>query len=381
MSKYTADGVDVAEGDSFSAYAATLGQMTHGCSPFVDVYDLSRGHFRGPRGVRFRNLPEDCYFDVAPDGVGTKPILHAVGFTEEGVARDVLAMTGSDITRWGGIPLLFSNVFDVASLGAAGTDLNQRYRRILRGLAAAALEQGIVVYKGETAELGNCVGSDNPNEPMKFNWAGFAMGAYHEPRLITGDTLAHGQRVIALRERGFRSNGISSVRKALLMKFGEEWWANPAARKAIHAAAAPSILYDRFLTELNGWYSSDFNPQVRAHAIIHVTGGGIKSKFGEDILFPRGLSAELDNLWEPPQIMQDCAFWRKMSSVECYEVWNGGQGMLLVVDEADVQTVISLARTHNIEAQECGRITREAAPVVRIRSRFDGKEIVYSAAA
>jgi hypothetical protein len=49
----------------------------------------------------------------------------------------------------------------------------------------------------------------------------------------------------------------------------------------------------------------------------------MKSKLAEDILFPRGLSAELDNLWDPADIMRKCAKWRGMIDEECYETWNG----------------------------------------------------------
>lgn len=141
----------------------------------------------------------------------------------------------------------------------------------------------------------------------------------------------------------------------------------------------PSVLYDKFLADANGWLNPEFKTRIPLRAIVHVTGGGIKSKFAEDILFPRGLSAELDNLWVPPEIMKQCAKWREMKSAECYEVWNGGQGMLLVVDETDVESMINLARDHGIQAMVSGRITKETKPTVSIRSRFDGSLMEYSA--
>jgi len=138
----------------------------------------------------------------------------------------------------------------------------------------------------------------------------------------------------------------------------------------------PSILYDRFLATANGWFDVNFEAIFKMYLIVHVTGGAIKSKFAEDILFPMGLSARLDNLWEPPKIMKDCAEWRGMSDQECYAVWNGGQGMLVVVDQADNERFIAMAKEFGIEAKVCGEITRESQPSVIIFSKFTEDKVI-----
>ena len=382
---YAQDGVNIAEGDDFSSYVAEICRSTYNNSRFLQVKDLSRGHFRGPRGVRLVNLPDSCYLDVAPDGIGTKVIIINEALSQFTAGRDVLAMTVEDISRWGGLPLLFSNVYDVATLGHIGDPTNMACRSAFMGLVEAANEQEIVLYKGETAELGVCVGSENPDAPTKFNWAGFALGVYDENKVINGDTLRPGQKVIALREHGFRANGGSSVRKALRLRFGDQWWKNPEASAAIRAAAEPSIIYSKFLAFLNGWFNPNFRRDFRLHAIVHITGGGIPSKFGNDILFPRGLSANLDNLWYPPKIMSRCFMWRNLdpenplTQEEGYEIWHGGQGMLLVADDKDVKPIIQIAKDlYGIEARECGRITEEAEPTLKITSRFDGEVLTYT---
>jgi len=116
------------------------------------------------------------------------------------------------------------------------------------------------------------------------------------------------------------------------MKFGPNYYSKPEAQEALKKAAVHAVLYDRFLAAANGWFAKDFEPLIPMYLIVHLTGGAIKSKFAEDILFPRGLSAYLDNLWERREIMRQCAEWRGMSDEECYETWNGGQGALVVID-------------------------------------------------
>ena len=83
-------------------------------------------------------------------------------------------------------------------------------------------------------------------------------------------------------------------------------------------------------------------------------------------------------LWEPPEIMKQCAEWRGMSDEECYETWNGGQGVLMVIDPSDYEHLAREAEAFGIKVQYCGEITERKIPRVSIRSRFSNKEIVFN---
>ena len=383
-STYRADGVNVAEGDLFSAFAGEICRQSFRNSPFVKVHDLSRGHFRGPRGFTLKNLPKGYFLDTPSDGVGTKVIVIDANFSHRQAARDLVAMTCGDITRFGGMPLILVNVLDVRTLGKSTPDAsekelatNTQCRALIAGLGEVCKEQKLVAFRGETAELGVCVDSDNPDATVKCNWAGFALGVYHPKMMITGAGLRPGQQVVALKEDGFRANGISSVRKALAIKFGPKWFTNPLANVSIAEAATPSVLYDRMLCEANGWYQKNSRRPFKMHLVVHVTGGAIKSKFAEDNLFPQGLSAHLDGLWKPLGIMRQCKEWRGMTDEECYETWNCGQGALVVVNEKECNNFVDFAYKSGIQAKRCGEITKETNPHITIRSQFTEKEITY----
>ncbi len=379
MSLYQEDGVNIEAGDSFSGYAGKICRESFNNSPYVVVHDLSEGHFRGPRSYSFRDLPEGFTIDAAPDGIGTKVVLIDAAKSYQYAPQDVIAMNCGGITRFGGLPLVFINVLDVFSLDGHLGKTNEAFRQMIFGLGEIAKKQNLVLLRGETAELGKCVGSENVNAITKFNWAGTTIGAYHPDKVITGNDLKAGQVVVALREHGFRSNGISSVRKALQIHFGDNWFDNPNAESAILAAAKPSVLYDMFLSVMNGWYRKDGMRVIRMHCIFHLTGGSIKSKFAEDVLFPRGLSADLDDLWDPPEIMRLCAVWRGMTCEEIYSTWNGGQGVLVVVDSEQADMLIAFALEQQIEAKVCGRITQESSsPCVTVKSKFSGKSVTYT---
>ena len=376
-SLYAEDGVDIREEADFSKYAASICRGSYQNSPFVYVNDLSEGQFRGPRPFTLKNLPPDYFIEASTDGIGTKGILVDSARSYTDAAYDIIAMTASDITRFGGLPLVFINVLDVASVGEANDTTRLAYKSIIDGLGKVAREENIVILKGETAQMGVCIGSEIPDSPTRFNWSGTMIGAYQKDKVITGKSVSDGQVIIALKERGFRSNGISSVRKALAKRFGPEWWKNPEAAESIKKAAAPSVLYDKFIATLHGWFDKSFTPEISIHAAIHLSGGAIREKLAHDILFPRNFGANIPDLWEPPSIMRECALWRGMSDEEFYETWNGGQGMLIVVDKKDVERCLMRASEFSIEARVAGTVVRERK--VRITSKLSvGKEVIYS---
>lgn len=376
-SLYAQDGVDVEEEAGFSSYAGGVCKESYTNSKFVEVHDLSGGSFRGPRPITFKNLPEGYMVEASSDGIGTKGILIDAANMHHTAAYDLMAMVSSDITRYGGLPLVIVNILDVVTVGEAGDDISKTYKGLVDGLGKAAKDLNAVILKGETAQMGVCLGSEITDSPTKFNWGATMLGAYHKDKMVTGDSVAEGQVILALKENGFRCNGISSVRKALAMNYGEKWFENPDAQQDIKKAAEPSVLYDQYINTLHGWFSGDFKEEVKLHAIIHLSGGAIREKLAKDLLFSRGLSAELPNLWEPPEIMRTCAGWRGMQDEEFYESWNGGQGMFLIVDEKDVDYSIQRAKDFGIEVQAAGKITQQESPSVTITSKLSGETVVY----
>src|SRR3989344_4212657 len=368
--KYASDGVDVDEESLFSQYAASICKASYKNSLYIEVQDFSAGHFRGPRPFILKGLPKGVSIEASTDGIGTKGIIIDAAKTHEDTAYDIIAMTASDITRFGGLPLVFVNVLDTVSVGEAGDKVSETYKKVLKGLGIVAKKSNIVVLKGETAQMGVCLGSEISYSKTKPNWSGTMIGAYLKDKMITGNTIGSGQVIIALKENGFRCNGISSLRKSLALKFGKEWWNNPKAKQSIKEAATPSVLYDTYLATLNGWFTKDFKEEVRIHGIVHLSGGAIKEKLAKDILFSRGLSAVIDDLWDPPAIMRKCAEWRGLSDKEFYQAWNGGQGMLLIVNKEDADYCIKKAKEFSIQAKIAGKITKEENPVVRIGSKL-----------
>ncbi len=189
---YAQDGVDVEEESLFSSFAGSVCKASYSNSRYVEVHDLSGGSFRGPRPFNFKNLPEDYMIEASTDGLGTKGILHDAAKTHHLAAYDIIAMTASDITRFGGLPLIFVNVFDISEVGDTGGEVSETYKRAIAELGKVAKENNLVVLKGETAQMGVAIGSEITDSKTKLNWSGTMIGAYHKDKMITGDTLAEG---------------------------------------------------------------------------------------------------------------------------------------------------------------------------------------------
>src|SRR3989338_4175977 len=130
-----AGGVNLKGEEAFSVFAGQMCRRTFNNSRFITVVDLSEGHFRGPRGFRLNTttfpILDEAIFTVASDGVGTKVIVVSVGQLYHSVPRDIVAMTGGDITRRGGCCIAFTNVLDVANLGTWNDDTSLALQDIL----------------------------------------------------------------------------------------------------------------------------------------------------------------------------------------------------------------------------------------------------------
>ena len=378
--KYAEAGVNVSAGDAFSAFAGDLCKTTFNNCQFVEFHDLSKNKggasFRSPKPFSITE-GRGFYQDAAPDGVGTKVGLYDAARKNHLAAHDLVAMTAGDITRQGGLPASIVNILSVRSLGEPGSPLFMVFQAMMRELVAVGNRLNMVVHKGETAEKGAFVGTDNPHARAPFDWEAVVTGICHPHKIIYGDRVQAGDVVIALKENGFRSNGISLVRKAFQKHYGADYQINGSAQSDLDKATEPSVLYDPLLTTAHGWYENGLQPLFDLRLIAHLTGGGIE-KFVE-LLRPTGLSANLFDLYEPPDIMARCGEWMDVSQHEFYRTWNGGQGMLVVVPHHEGVDFMNFAGTYGIDAKVCGLIRESETTSVTINSKYKrGGELTYN---
>lgn len=280
---------------------------------------------------------------ITSDGIGTKIEVAERTGAYGTLGWDLVAMVADDLAANGLEPTNLSNILDVDHLDARVVD------ELMRGLAEAAAEAGIALTGGEIAELGDRVGGWG--EGMHFNWCSTAIGvlppALEKP--IDGRECAAGDAVIAVAERGLRSNGFSLARRILAGAFGERWHeARFEGRSWGELLLTPSVICCRLVGAL-------LEEGIVPGGVAHVTGGGIPDKLGR-VLKVTGLGAELDALFAPPPFVRELQRLGDVPAATAYRNWNMGNAMLLTLPEGAVERAVAVAAGKGYRAQRAGRL-------------------------
>jgi len=139
-----------------------------------------------------------------------------------------------------------------------------------------------------------------------------------------------GDVLIALPSSGVHSNGYSLVRKLFFEKLGMSFDDEFDGKRLIDVFLTPTNIYVKTFKKLR-------NEIV---AMAHITGGGIVENLPR--VLPENLMAEVQK-----DAIKVLPIFELMSEHidrdEMFRAFNMGVGMILVVDEKDVQTVLDTA--------------------------------------
>jgi phosphoribosylformylglycinamidine cyclo-ligase len=353
---YESAGVDLHLGNMaskilYEAAKQTWKNRTNKLGEIIVPFD----DYSGLRAIRIGNLPQDTVACLGFDGVGTKiEIAERVG-RHDTIAFDLFAMVCDDAAVRGGIPIVIGSVLDVRSLSQKNNGI-EVLRQIANGYIAAAESADVAVINGELAELGTRIAGFGD---FNYTWSAGVLWVAQESKLLTGSKIQNGDTVIALREHGFRSNGLSLVRKVFSEKLGSNWHQyNLNGKNLGELVLTPSIIYSKIISAFRENLSS---PDDDIHAIAHITGGGIPEKIGR-MLQPTGLGMNIDNLFPPCDAMQFCQEAGTISDAEMYRTCNMGNGMFIVTSSPEI--LLAHFAQHRLEAKIAGKIIAEKNIVV-----------------
>jgi phosphoribosylformylglycinamidine cyclo-ligase len=324
--------------------------------------------FSGLRYIRVGGLPKDAVQNISFDGIGTKTeVAERLGHHHT-AAFDLLAMVCDDAVVRGAEPVLVGSVLDVNTLGKDGHDYKKFVRQLAHGYVAAAKAANVAVVNGEVAELGARVSGYGP---FNYNWSAGLVWFAREGRLFTGKEIREGDSLVGLGEEGFRSNGLSLVRRVFKDKYGEDWHladfhGAPLGEVVLH----PSRIYSAAVTEMFGGF--DREPKLEVHGVSHITGGGLPGKLGR-VLKPSGLGAKIDHPFHPSLAMLHCQELGNVPDDEAYKTWNMGQGMVVITPEP--AKAIEVAQAHGIEAKIIGKV--EPTGIIAIKNKGFHKKDGY----
>ncbi|MFH1533732.1 MAG: phosphoribosylformylglycinamidine cyclo-ligase [Nitrospirota bacterium] len=334
MATYEESGVNINLGDKCSAIAYSAAKRTFaGRKGMIGEPLVDEGGFSGALDMG------DYYLVQNDDGVGTKIKIAEMIGKYDTIGYDLVAMVADDAVCVGAETISITNTLDVNKIDEV------KVSGLMTGLEKAALEQKIVVPGGEIAELGDALNG--------YVWNATAVGIVEKGKMITGEKIVPGDKIIGLRSAGFRSNGFSLVRYILKEKFGEDWYHEKydADRNWGEAVLTPSVIYSSAVLEMHGRYKEE--ARVDLKGVVHVTGGGIYANTAR-ILKRAGLKANFTDLPEPHKPMKKLMELGNVSEDEAYKTWNMGIGMVLISN--DVDQIKEICDGHGIDAQVIGTV-------------------------
>ncbi|MCQ2505805.1 MAG: phosphoribosylformylglycinamidine cyclo-ligase [Lachnospiraceae bacterium] len=296
------------------------------------------GGFSGAFSLKsFMNMKKPTLLS-GTDGVGTKLKLAFLLDKHDTIGIDCVAMCVNDVACAGGEPLFFLDYI------ACGKNYPEKIATIVKGVAEGCNQSGCSLIGGETAEMPGFYPED------EYDLAGFSVGIVDEEEMITGKNLKQGNVLIGIKSSGVHSNGFSLVRKIFKMERSYlDTYYDDLGRTLGEALLEPTKIYVKALASIK-------NAGVKVNACSHITGGG----FYENIprMLKDGCLAKIDkNAVKLPPLFELMQKTGDIDETMMYNTFNCGVGMVLAVDEADVDKTIAAIKTANEDAFVMGSIT------------------------
>ena len=297
------------------------------------------GGFSGAFSLaKIKNMEEPVLLS-GTDGCGTKVKLAIIMDKHDTIGIDAVAMCVNDIACAGGEPLFFLDYI------ACGKNYPEKIADIVKGVAEGCLQSEAALIGGETAEHPGLM----PEED--YDLAGFAVGVCDKKEMITGEHLQAGDVLIGMASTGVHSNGFSLVRKVFekeMTREGLDTYYDALGKTLGEALLAPTRIYVKALKSIK-------NAGVTVKACSHITGGG----FYENVprMLKEGTRAVIQkDSYEVPAIFKMLAEKGDIAEEMMYNTFNMGIGMVVAVDEKDVDATIKAMKEAGDEAFVVGYV-------------------------
>jgi phosphoribosylformylglycinamidine cyclo-ligase len=308
---YKDAGVDIDAGNSFVenikplVKSTTIPGVMGGIGSFAGAFELPKGY-------------KEPVMLAATDGVGTKLKLAIESGNHKTVGIDLVAMCVNDLICNFGTPSFFLDYYATGKLDVnIATD-------VVAGIAEGCKQSECALIGGETAEMPGMYSEDD------YDLAGFAVGVAEKSEMDRVSLVKPGHKLIALPSSGLHSNGFSLARKVLFEKMAMDFHEEFDGKPLIETLLTPTNIYVKTFKALK-------NEIV---AMAHITGGGIVENLPR--VLPENLRAEVkkDSIKTLPIFD---LIGKHVDEDEMYRAFNMGVGMILVVEEKDIDTVLTKA--------------------------------------
>ena len=305
---YKDAGVDIDAGNEFveaikSDVKSTFDKnVIGGIGSFAGAYALPTGY-------------KEPVILSATDGVGTKLRIAIESGRLDTVGIDLVAMCVNDLICNNGTPMFFLDYY------ATGKLLPQNAKDVVAGIAEGCRRSECALVGGETAEMPGMYSEDD------FDLAGFAVGIAERAKMDMVANVKAGQILVAMPSSGVHSNGYSLVRKLFFDKLGMSLETEFEGKPLVDTLLEPTRIYVKE-------YKAN---QDHVTALAHITGGGIVENLPR--VLPEGIKAivKKDDIRVLP-IFEFMAQY--VDEEEMYRAFNMGVGMVWVVEEENLQSIL-----------------------------------------
>jgi len=321
---YKDSGVDIKSASIFKSKIKTLVRKSFRKEVLTDIggfgsfFKLEKNKYKYPVLVS------------SSDGVGTKLVIAKLANKHDTVGIDAVAMNVNDILCTGAQPLFF---LDYVAFTKVKEDV---LVDVVSGINKGCIESGCSLIGGETAQMPGMY------KEGEYDIAGFCVGVVEKDKIINGDKIKAGDKIIGIASSGLHSNGYSLVRKVL----------GAVELKRMSAELLkPTRIYVKPVLELLRRYGQS------VHGISHITGGAFYDKISR--ILPKDINALINkNSWVVPEIFRLIQNKGNVEDREMYHTLNMGIGMVLVVEAQAAAAIIKKLAELNLKSWVIGQAVK-----------------------
>jgi phosphoribosylformylglycinamidine cyclo-ligase len=289
---------------------------------------------------------------ISTDGVGSKLLVAQLMDKYDTVGIDCVAMNANDILCVGARPLSLVDYL------AVQTPQPRLLEAIGKGLYEGAKQADITIAGGELAQIGEMIAGVRPG--YGFDLAATCVGLVPLDRVLVGQDVQAGDRLIGLASSGIHSNGLTLARRVLLEQAGlrVEHYVPELGRALGEELLVPTRIYVREVVAM-------LEAQLPIKALLHITGDGLLNLRR----IQAAMGFVIDALPEPPAIFRLIQERGGVSDAEMYQVFNMGIGFCVVAAPAAAAQVHAIARQHGVDAYDLGEAVADAERRVWLRPK------------
>lgn len=279
------------------------------------------------------------------DGVGTKLLLARQLDRHDTIGIDLVAMCVNDILTSGAEPLFFLDYF------ATGKLQLEIAETVINGIAEGCRLSGCSLIGGETAEMPGMYGSGD------YDLAGFAVGVVERSRLLDGNRIRPGHRLLGMASSGPHSNGYSLIRQVLQHSQArlDEILADPDGTEVRlgDALLAPTTLYVKPVLAMLARDGNGIDGGI--DGLAHITGGGLTENIIRVIPEDCGLVID-PAAWPRPAVFSWLQQQGGIAEPEMLRTFNCGIGMVILATANAAPALLKASKEAGIACHDIGGV-------------------------